>query len=224
MTCPPSLHPAPLSRGTSRPEAAPRQATLAEVFPETAVDGAAPGFVIAHLPADAGPVLWIQDRQSQRETGRPYLAGMTHPPEMLLLTVGRAVDVLWAMEQGLGCPGLTAVIGEVWGDPPALDFTATKRLALRSEAHNVPAWLIRRAGSADLSAARERWRVASLPSLPNRADMRSPGAPQWRADLFRARWRTPGQWVVRYDPATHAMAFDHPVSSDVPDDRHQAAG
>jgi protein ImuA len=185
--------------------------------------------VVAHLPASGGPVLWIQDRQSQRETGKPYLAGMAHPPEMLFLTVNRAVDVLWAMEQGLGSSGLSAVVGEVWGDPPALDFTASKRLALRSEAHGVPAWLIRRAATADLSAARERWRLASLPSLPNPADMRSPGAPQWRADLFRARWRTPGQWVVRYDAASHSLAFDHPVSSGTAAeydlaDRQQAAG
>lgn len=212
MTCPPNLHTATQTRAASRDADQPRQATLAEVFPDTAVDGAAPGFVIAHIPAKAGPVLWIQDRQSLRETGRPYLAGMTHPPDMLCLTVSRAVDVLWAMEQGLGTAGLSAVVGEVWGDPPTLDFTASKRLALRSEAHNVPAWLIRRAGSADLSAARERWRLASLPSLPNSADMRSPGTPQWRADLFRARWQTPGQWVVRYDPATHSMAFDHAVN------------
>lgn len=209
MTCPPAPQiTARINRATE-----PRQATLAEVFPDTAVDGAAPGFVIAHIPAKAKPVLWIQDRHSLRETGRPYLAGMTHPPDMLCLTVSRPVDVLWAMEQGLGSSDLSAVVGEIWGDPPALDFTATKRLALRSEAHGVPAWLIRRAGSADLSAARERWRIASLPSLPNAADMRSPGTPQWRADLFRARWQTPGQWVVRYDPDAHAMAFDHPVST-----------
>ena len=218
MTCPPSPQTAArLSRSDQ-----PRQATLAEVFPDTAVDGAAPAFVLAHIPPGAGTVLWIQDRLSLRETGRPYLAGLAHPPPLLHLTVSKAVDVLWAMEQGLGCAGLSAVVGEVWGDPPALDFTASKRLALRSEAHAVPAWLIRRSATADLSAARERWRIASLPSLPNHDDMRSPGAPQWRAELFRARWRTPGTWVVRHDTAAHALAFDHATQTGHP--ARQAAG
>ena len=218
MTCPPS----PQTAARLRPAETPRQATLAEVFPDTAVDGAAPAFVLAHIPAGTGTVLWIQDRLSWRETGRPYLAGLAHPPPLLCLTVNKAVDVLWAMEQGLGNAGLSAVVGEVWGDPSSLDFTASKRLALRSEAHGIPAWLIRRSATADLSAARERWRIASLPSLPNRDDMRSPGAPQWRAELFRARWRTPGQWVVRYDPQTHRMDFDHAVRTEAP--AAQAAG
>lgn len=202
------------------------QATLAEIFPETAVDGAATAFALAHLRPGAGPVLWIQDRLSLRETGRPCLAGIcgtagphtqgphtqglhTQGPHLLHLTVSRAADVLWAMEEGLRCPSLGAVIGEVWGNAGALDFTATKRLALRSEAHGVPAWLIRRAATPDLSAARERWRLASLPSLPQPHDMRAPGLPLWRADLFRARWRTPGQWVARHGDDGRGLVLEH---------------
>ena len=148
-----------------------------------------------------GPVLWLQDRQSRQETGRPCLAGLGFGGQidLLYLELNRPADVLWAMEEGLRCPSLGGVVAEVWGNPAVLDFTATKRLALRSEAQAVPAWLIRRAATADLSAARERWRVASLPSAPVPHDMRAPGAPLWRAELFRARWRTPGQWVARYD-------------------------
>ena len=206
----------PLSRGLPRgpatgfsPGAEARPATLAEVFSPHAPDGAATGFVLAHVRPGAGPVLWVQDRLTRREAGRPYLAGLGVGLEVLFLDVSRALDVLWAMEQGLGCPALGAVIGEVWGDPPALDFTATKRLALRSEAHGVPAWLVRRAASPDLSAARERWRVSSLPSEPVRDDMRAPGAPIWKAELFRARWRAPGEWVMRHDRAAHRLDVLH---------------
>lgn len=213
VQCLPHLPPSMTDRPGPAGEAEVRQATLAEIFPETAVDAAAVGFALAHLRADKGPVLWIQDRLSRRETGRPYLAGMGAPFDVLLLEVGRPVDVLWAMEQGLGCPGLGGVIGEVWGEAPALDFTATKRLALRSEAHGVAAWLIRRAAQPDLSAARERWRVGSLPSLPHPLDSRAPGDPLWRADLFRARWRQPAGWVARYDKATHALTLDHGIES-----------
>ena len=213
---PPKTHTALLRQRASsgaakEPEQDKAQATLAEIFPETAVDGAATAFALAHLRPGAGPVLWIQDRLSLRETGRPCLAGIcgTEGPHLLHLTVSRAVDVLWAMEEGLRCPSLGAVIGEVWGNAGALDFTATKRLALRSEAHGVPAWLIRRAATPDLSAARERWRLASLPSLPQPHDMRAPGLPLWRADLFRARWRNPGQWVARHGDDGRGLVLEH---------------
>ncbi len=224
MTCASSAPPAPFSTSVPRSCAAPepRQPTLAEVFADTAVDAAAPGFVLAHLRGLTGPVLWIQDRLSCRETGRPFPPGMGGC-ELLHLQVSRPVDVLWAMEQGLSCSGLSAVIGEIWGDAPAVDFTATKRLALRSEAQGVPAWLIRRAASADLSAARERWRIGSLPSRPDPDDRRAPGAPLWQAALFRARWRAPADWVAGHDPATGNLVFGHSVEMAEPADTRLSA-
>ncbi len=222
----------------------PETPTLSEVFSASALDGSGPAFVMAALTGGAtltdgaltgdtdtgrraavsarparsaaGPVLWIQDRTSLKETGRPYLAG-TAPgavPDMLHLTVGRAADVLWAMEQGLGCPTLSGVVGEIWGTPSALDFTATKRLVLRAEAHGVPAWLIRRAGAPDLSAARMRWTLAAAPSERLDDDPRAPGLPRWTARLFRARGLRPGSWTVRYDPARHAMVFSAAPTGD----------
>ncbi len=197
------------------------QPTLAEVFPDTAVDGAATGFVLAHLKPGAGPLLWIQDRVSLREAGRPYLTGFAAAFQVLHVTVSRAVDVLWTMEEGLRCPSLCGVLGEVWGEPSQLDFTATKRLALRSEAHGVPAWLIRRGAHPNLSAARERWRIGSLPALPDPDDLRAPGQPLWRADLFRSRWRAPGQWVARHEAGE--LVMEHGL--DLPQDRaDQATG
>lgn len=211
-----------VKQGHAPPE--PQQPTLAEIFPETAVDGAATGFALAHLRPDRGPVLWVQDRVSRHEAGVPCLAGMPAGLQVLTVAVSRAADALRAMEEGLRCTALCGVIGEIWGDAPALDFTATKRLALRAEAHGVPLWLIRRAATPDLSAARERWRIASLPSLPVRDDMRAPGAPQWRAELFRARWRTPGHWVARHDPATQGLVLDHGMATDPGGQGRAAAG
>lgn len=197
----------------ARPAQEPPPAFLSEVFSETAVDGAATGFALAHLRPGAGTVLWVLDRVSRRECGQPYLTGMGLPLDVLRVDVSRAPDVLWAMEQGLGCPSLGAVIGEVWGDPPVLDFTASKRLALRAEAHGVPCWLMRRAASPDLSAARERWRVASLPSGRAPHDARAPGPAHWRVELFRSRFRSPGQWIARYDRTRHEMALEHPLAA-----------
>ena len=71
---------------------------------------------------------------------------------------------------------LSAVIGEFWGDPRALDFTATRRLAVASERSGVAAFLIRLGGHANLSGARMRWRIASAPSLAQRARPARAGA------------------------------------------------
>ena len=184
------------------------EATLSELFSEVAVDGAVSGFLCAQMRDVTRPVLWIQDRVSLREAGRPCLAGLPVPVRILHVTVSKAADLLWTMEEGLRCGGLGAVVGELWGDPPQLDFTATKRLALRAEAQGLPTWLLRRGGQANLSAARLRWRIASLPSLPEPHDSRAPGPPQWRAELFRARWQAPGEWVARHDPDT-GLVLDH---------------
>lgn len=188
-----------LTRLKSRP-AAPAVAapTLAEVFSPQAADGAATGFVLSRLPRGA-PVLWARDRLTAREAGGLYVAGL--PAEVLQADLSDATAVLRALEEGLRCAALGAVVGEIWGDPPALDFTATKRLALRCEAGGVACWLIRRGGAANLSAARERWRVASLPSAPNPDDPRAPGDPRWRVELFRARDGRPGTWVACHDRA-----------------------
>jgi protein ImuA len=91
------------------------------------------------------------------------------------------------------------VVGEIWGDPAALDFTATRRLAVAAERSRVPCWLVRLGGTANLSGARMRWRVGSAPSLLNELDPRAPGAPAWDAELFRARGFPPGRWSLFHE-------------------------
>lgn len=213
MQCPsPQTSSTTLSRHLGKSSANPAQATLVEIFATAAVDGAATGFALSHLAQSGKHLLWIQDRLTRREAGRPCLAGLPAGLDIIHVDVSKAVDVLWAMEEGLRCAELCGVMGEIWGDPPALDFTATKRLALRAEANNVPAYLMRRAAHANLSAARERWRISSLSSLGHPFDSRAPGQPQWQADLFRARWRTPGQWVAYNEPET-GLQLHHPTAS-----------
>ena len=185
--------------------------TLSEVFPTHPTDASAVGFALSQLPRTNAPILWVQDRLSRKEAGHPALAGMPADRPVIMVALSRAADVLWAMEDGLRCRGLGAVIGEVWGDPPALDFTATERLAMRAEAADVACWLLRRAASPDLSAARDRWRVASLPSAPHPHDAQAPGAARWSLDLFRSRRVKPGQWVATYDRAADRVDLAPPA-------------
>lgn len=200
--------------GAQTTRAALPHATLSEVFAgrsvNPAADGAVTAFVASHLTGTA-PVLWILDRLSRREAGVPYLSGMGLTAPVLRLDLSQPRDVLWAAEQALGCAAVQAVVADIWGDPQVLDFTASKRLALRAEAHGVQCWLIRRGASPSLSAARERWKVSSLASLRHPHDGRSPGRPLWQADLFRSRFRAPGQWVAHHDP-DQGLTLEHGVA------------
>jgi len=168
--------------------------TLSEIFATHPRDGGWIGFLLGQAARDK-PLLWVQDRMAILESGRLYPPGL---PGLDLIHVEArdARDALWAMEEGLRCAGLSAVIGELWGDPRALDFTATRRLAVAAERYGVAAFLIRLGGHANLSGARQRWRLASAPSLANPLDPRAPGSPAWDAELFRARGRPPGRWTI----------------------------
>lgn len=221
--------PKPNGHVTARPAVLPPDVrVLTDVLPAKPFDPAAMGFLLSLLPTARAPVLWVQDRMSMRENGRIYTPGVQAfglTQHILHVTVSHPRDVLWAMEEGAACAGLSAVVGEIHGGPAVLDFTATKRLALRSETSGVPVWLLRSGDPGGLSAARERWRIGSLASDAHPYDPQAPGTPRWDADLFRARGRPPGQWVASYDasdgvhlvprPSDGTLAEREPPSQDV---------
>lgn len=142
--------------------------------------------------------LWVQDRAAMRRGGRPYLPGLPRAlrHRMIHVAARDAAEALFALEEGVRCCDLAFVIGEIAGNPIALDFTASRRLVLAAERHGVPLWLVRGDARRDLGAARLRWQAESAPSLPSRWDAQAPGAPRWRADLFRARGLRPGTWWI----------------------------
>ena len=182
-------------------------AVLRDVLSGMPFDAAVTGFVLACLPERDAPVMWVSDRMSRRENGRlygPALRNFGFKGKVLRVEVSHPRDVLWAMEEGASCAGLSAVVGEIHGAPEVLSFTATKRLALRAEASDIPVWLIRTGDHGALSAARERWRLSSLPADPHPYNAQAPGAPQWEAELFRARGRAPGVWSAGYERGASA--------------------
>jgi protein ImuA len=192
--------------------------TLSELFATHPRDGGATGFLLAQLE-QGKPLLWVQERMAILEAGRIYPPGLPalgpNFGDIIHVEARDARAALWAMEEGLRCAALGAVIGELWGDPRALDFTATRRLAVAAEKSGVAAWLVRLGGTPNLSGARMRWRVASVASLANPLDPRAPGAAAWDAELFRARGAVktdhlgngsfssaaPGRWAVAHDQA-----------------------
>jgi len=182
------------AQARGEPLPTPEKPTLSELFAASARDGGATGFLLGRL-ARGKPLLWVQERMAILEAGRIYPPGLDRV-DLIHVEARDARDALWAMEEGLRCSGLGGVIGELWGDPAALDFTATRRLAVAAERNGVGAWLVRIGGAANLSGARMRWRVASAASLPNALNSRAPGVAAWDAELFRARGFAPGRWTV----------------------------
>ena len=172
----------------------PSAPTLCELFAAHPRDSGWAGFLLAQLEAGK-PLLWVQDRMAILESGRVYPPGL-RCQNLIHVEARDARDALWAMEEGVRCSCLSAVVGEIWGDPKALDFTATRRLAVTAERSGTPCWLVRLGGTANLSGARMRWRIGSAPSLANSLDQRASGLPAWDAELFRARGEPPGQWMV----------------------------
>ncbi len=209
----PLLHPA--AGGRAMPQIG--GSALQEAFPAEPSDPSATAFVLSTLGRGRRPVLWVQDRASRRQNGRLYgagLRGMGFGRAILRVEVGHPREALWAMEEGAACAGLSAVVGEIHGAPRVLDFTATKRLALRAEVSGVPVWLIRSGDPGGLSAARERWRLRAAPSEVHPFDSRAPGAALWEAELFRARGRPPGRWIARHERGAADRLHLLPASGD----------
>ena len=161
------------------------------------------------------PVLWVQDKASLRLNGRPYRPGLPAALRGRVIHVCAASceDALFALEEGVRCRELACVIGEIAGNPKALDFTASRRLTLAAEKYGVPLLLVRHDAARDLSSARMRWQARAAPSLPPRWNAAAPGSPAWHAELFRARGHPPGEWILRDDG--HVLAADAPDHGDL---------
>jgi protein ImuA len=199
--------------------------------------GAAAALALAMDGLELGQrsVLWVQDAAALRLGGRPYRTGLPEPLRHRLIHVAAKSpeDMLFALEEGVRCRDLAFVIGELAGNPKALDLTSSRRLSLAAEKHGVPLVLVRLDAARDLSSARMRWEVRSAPSLSPRWNTFAPGVPGWHAELFRARGHTPGEWILRDDG--HVLAADRiaPQRTETPDhgdlafaagDRSLAAG
>ena len=146
-----------------------------------------------HIGAGAGaPVLWCGRALTSHEHGGLYAPGLDEfglGPERLLVVRARTdTQVLWAMEEGLRCPALSAVMGEL--DDPG--FTPSRRLQLAAEANGLTAVLLR-TRSAAATGAVTRWHVTSAPTKRD-----SMYIPRWQVQLERHRGGDLGGWNVEW--------------------------
>lgn len=161
-----------------------------------AADGAATGFVAMLLGrlAQRGPVLWCLPGGATQNLYPPGLQAFGLDTERLLVVRGRNdTELLWAMEEGLRCPALGAVVAEVSG----LDLTAGRRLQLAAEAGGVTGftllapWAKKAAG-----AATTRWRIEAAASAAT--PWPGIGAARWRVALERCRGGIPREWLLEW--------------------------
>lgn len=179
---------------------------------------AATGFALALAAGAARPILWIAEDRSARESGHPYGPGLAMlglaPEAIVTVAAAQARDVLWAMEEGLRCRALGAVIGEIHA-APAIDGVAIRRLSLAAGAHATPALLLRPASRQNV-VAETRWLVS--PAAETAAGP-GVGRPAFRAQLVRNRHGRLGCWTLEWDcverrfhlAATEAARAAHPV-------------
>ena len=161
---------------------------------------AAAGFAAALLGrlSRDGHMVWIGPRD---DLFAPGLSAQGLPPERLIVVRAGARDArLWALEEALRSPGLSAVLAEV----DRLTLTQSRRLQLAAEAKGVTAFLLRPLSACDApsaapSAAMTRWRISPLSAAANlEAAPRAWQPPRWQVELVRCRGGRTGAWAIAW--------------------------
>lgn len=163
-----------------------------EVFADSLTNtGAAFGFALAQARGMLAPerpgLLILQLKSDTQELGLPYALGFRafglDTAAFVLIRTDTITELLWAMEEAIACRAVGAVVADIAKPHKALDFTASRRLALRTAASGACVFLVRYARDREATAARYRWRVEPQLSRPHPFDDRAPGPPRWRLTL-----------------------------------------
>lgn len=170
---------------------------LHEIFAHDAADRSSAAAFTA-LVADFAngrdaPSIWLREDAAQRQACL-YAPGLValglDPGNMLLVLLPDPVSLLRAAVDVVRCASIDAVVIELWRQPPALDLTASRRLALAAEASGVTPLLLRLDAQPAPSAAQTRWHVSAAPSRAMEAE--APGPPAFHVELLRQRGRPEG--------------------------------
>lgn len=169
--------------------------TLSEIFADDRQGAAALGFSLALARGLTKPnrpgLIVLQIADEMQKMGTPYGVGLAHfgiATEHLVFARPQTItELLWAMEEAIACRAVAAVVADIASFHKALDFTASRRLNLRSAASGVGSFLVRYGVQREASAARYRWKITPSLSGPKPFDLRAPGPPRWRAVLERGR-------------------------------------
>jgi protein ImuA len=175
---------------------APPPGLLHEIYAdELRQSGVALGFTLGLarqlLGGGRRALIYLQLAGEAQELGLPYGLGLARfglmPDTLVLVRPQTPVELLWALEEAIACRAVAGVIADVAAHPRALDFTASRRLSLRTAASGTTAFLIRYGTGREASAAKLRWHVRPSLSAADRWDPAAPGLPRLEVEIEKRR-------------------------------------
>lgn len=159
------------------------------------------------LTQRGGYCLWVSHRRSLFPHGLKYF-GLA-PDRLIFVDVPRKKDILWVLEQGLKCPALTAVVGEL----QELSFTESQRLQLAVERSKVTGFIHRcQPRQQHALACATRWKITPRQSELEEG-MPGLGHPSWRVELLKVRNGRPGNWLFAWENGRfrHLPSYQIPI-------------
>jgi protein ImuA len=167
---------------------------LQEIFTDERRNaGAVLGFALAQAKGLIGgqrlALIYLQLADEGQKLGLPYGPGLLSfgldPDALVLVRVSTVAEMLWAAEEALACRAVAGVIADIGSHSKLLDFTASRRLSMRSAATGGSIFMLRYGLERQTSAAHLRWRLSPVLSVSPLYDSKAPGPPRWRAELER---------------------------------------
>jgi protein ImuA len=147
--------------------------------------------ILSSLMGNNGTALWIS---ASRRIFPPALRAFgVQPDRIVFVDLKKEKDVMWAVDESLKCPSLTAVVGEL----KEISFMESRRLQLAVEQSQVTGFILRHNSTVNTTACVSRWRITSKPS-DLIEDLPGVGFPQWRVELLRMRNGRSGAWDIKW--------------------------
>lgn len=164
--------------------------------PESAA--ATSGFLsclLHRLTNQKGFCLWVSSRRVLFPPALKLLG--VNPDSVIFVDLQNDKDVLWAVEEGLRCSALVAVVGEV----RELTFTQSRRLQLTIEESRVTGFIHRvQPKSENTTACVARWKISPLPGIIE-SGLPGIGFPKWLVELAKVKNGRPGSWELAWTPS-----------------------
>jgi protein ImuA len=172
----------------------PRSGMQEFISRHTEQSAATSGFMAAlagRLMKEEGMCVWVSTKRMIFPLSLGYFG--VSPDHVIFIDLKKEKDLLWVIEESLGCTALSVVVGEVRD----LTLTESRRLQLVLEKSKITCLLHRI--SPRLSnpvSALCRWQVSHLPTGH---ELPGVGFPRWQINIDKIRNGLPGSWHLGWD-------------------------
>ncbi|TDH20676.1 Error-prone repair protein ImuA [Segetibacter sp. 3557_3] len=157
---------------------------------ETAATGGFISGLLSPLMRNNGVTLWISRNRMLFPPSLKFFG--IDPARFIFVDLHKESDVIWAIEEGLKCDGLAAVVGEL----ADISFTASRRLQLAVEQSKVTGFIIRQQPrKLAVTACVSQWKISPVPGDAIE-DLPGVGFARWKVTLLKVRNGKPGSWEL----------------------------